>query len=78
MTKDNKWKTVDKKAAISSIVNQSFGIIEETFEEHKDKLSENKRHNYVKYQDKFNNNDKELHKQIENEVEYMVVDRTRQ
>jgi hypothetical protein len=77
MTKDNKWKTVDKKTTISSIVNKSFGIMEETFEEHKDKLTENKRHNYVKYQDKFNNNDKELHKQIETEVEYMVVDETR-
>ncbi len=77
MTKDNKWKTVDKKTTISSIVNKSFNILDETFEEHKDKLTEHKRHNYVKYQDKFNNNDKELHKQLENEVEYMVSDGTR-
>jgi hypothetical protein len=78
MTNDHKWRTVDKKTAISSIVNKSFGIMEETFEEHKDKLTDHKRHNYEKYQDKFNNNDKELHKQIETEVEYMVVDKTRQ
>jgi hypothetical protein len=77
MTKDHTWKTVDKKTAITSIVDKSFNILDETFEEHKNKLTEHKRHNYVKYQDKFNKNDKELHKQLENEVEYMVVDETR-
>ncbi len=77
MTNDHTWKTVDKKTAISSIVGKSFEILDETFEEHKDKLTEHKRHNYVKYQDQFNKNDKELHKRIETEVEYMVVDKTR-
>ncbi len=77
MTKDNKWKTVDKKTAISSIVDKSFNMLDDTYEEHKDKLTQYKRQNYEKYQDKFNNNDKELHKQLENDVECLVLDGTR-
>jgi hypothetical protein len=77
MSKDHKWKTVDKKTTISSIVDKSFNILDETFEEHKDKLTKHKRQNYEKYQDKYIKNDKELHKQLENEVEYMVSDGTR-
>ncbi len=77
MTADNKWKTVNKNGAVSSMVDKSFNILDDTYEEHKGKLSETKRKNYERYQDKFLNNDKELHKQLENEVGCLVLDGTR-
>jgi hypothetical protein len=77
MTKDKGWKTVDKKSTITSIVDKSFNILDDTYEEHKGELSESKRKNYEKYQEKYWNNDKKLHKQLENDVECLVLDGTR-
>ncbi len=77
MTKDNVWKTVDKKTAISSIVDKSFNMLDDTYEEHKCKLTEHKRTNYKKYQEKYTNHDKDLHKQLENDIECLVLDGTR-
>jgi hypothetical protein len=77
MTADNKWKTVNKNDAVSSMLNNSFTICSDTYDEHKGELSESKRKNYERYQDKFLNNDKELHKQLTNEVACLVLDGTR-
>jgi hypothetical protein len=77
MTRENTWKTVDKKDAITSMVDKSFNLLEDTYEEHKGELSEMKRQNYEKYQEKYLDNDKQLHKQLENDVECLVLDGTR-
>jgi hypothetical protein len=77
MTKDNTWKTVDKKNTISSMVDKSFNILDDTYEEHKGELTETKRNYYEKYQEKYWNNDKTLHKQLTNDVECLVLDGTR-
>ena len=77
MTKDNTWKTVDKKNTISSMVDKSFNILDDTYEEHKNELTETKRKYYEKYQEKYWNNDKTLHKQLTNDVECLVLDSTR-
>ena len=77
MTKDNTWKTVDKKNMITSMVDKSFNMLDDTYEEHKGELSETKRKNYEKYQEKYWKNDKQLHKQLETDVECLVLDGTR-
>ncbi len=77
MTADNAWKTVDKKNAITSMVDKSFNMLDDTYEEHKGELTETKRKYYEKYQEKYMNNDKKLHKQLENDVECLVLDGTR-
>ena len=77
MTADNMWKTVDKKTTITSMVDKSFNLLDDTYEEHKSQLSEIKRKNYEKYQEKYWKNDKQLHKQLETDVECLVLDGTR-
>jgi uncharacterized Zn-finger protein len=77
MSADNTWKTVAKKNTITSMVDKSFNLLDDTYEEHKGELSEIKRKNYEKYQEKYLNNDKNLHKQLENDVECLVLDGTR-
>jgi hypothetical protein len=77
MTENNSWKTVDKKNTITSMVDKSFNLLDDTYEEHKGKLSETKRKNYEKYQEKYINNDKLLHKQLATDVECLVLDGTR-
>jgi uncharacterized C2H2 Zn-finger protein len=77
MTKDNTWKTVDKRNTITSMVDKSFNILDDTYEEHKNELTETKRKYYEKYQEKYWNNDKTLHKQLTNDVECLVLDSTR-
>jgi hypothetical protein len=77
MTADNVWKTVDKKNTITSMVDKSFYLLDGTYEEHKEQLSEYKRKNYETYQEKYLKNDKQLHKQLHNDVECLVLDGTR-
>ena len=77
MTQENTWKTVDKKDAITSMVDKSFNLLENTYEEHKGELSEMKRKNYEKYQERYLDQDKDLHKKLENDVECLVLDGTR-
>ena len=77
MTADNKWKTVNKNDAVSSMLNNSFSICGDSFDEHKGELSESKRKNYERYQEKFLNNDKELHKRLTSEVACLILDGTR-
>ena len=59
------------------MVDKSFNLLEHTYEEHKGELSEMKRKNYETYQEKYLDNDKGLHKQLENDVECLVLDGTR-
>ena len=77
MSENNSWKTVDKKNTITSMVDKSFNLLDDTYEEHKGKLSETKRKNYENYQEKYINNDKILHKRLETDVECLVLDGTR-
>jgi hypothetical protein len=77
MTKDKGWKTVDKKSTITSMVDKSFNLLDDTYEEHKNELTETKRKYYEKYQEKYWKNDKHLHKQLTNDVECLVLDGTR-
>ncbi len=77
MTQDNTWKTVDKKDVITSMVDKSFNLLEDTYEEHKGELSDLKRKNYEKYQEKYLDNDKGLHKQLGSDIECLVLDGTR-
>lgn len=77
MSENNSWKTVDKKNTITSMVDKSFNLLDDTYEEHKGELSETKRKNYENYQEKYINNDKILHKRLETDVECLVLDGTR-
>jgi len=73
MGNNKKWKTVDRKDAIESMVNNSYYILDDKFKENKDKISESKQEHFRGFQSRFDREDKELMKELKSEVDMMVL-----
>ena len=73
MGNNQKWKTVDRKDAIETMVTNSYNMLDEKYTENKDKIPESKQQHFRGFQSKFESEDKELLKQIKTEVDMMVL-----
>jgi hypothetical protein len=73
MGNNQKWKTVDRKDAIDTMVLNSYNLLDEKYKENKDKISESKQQHFKGFQTKFETEDKELMKEIKFEVDMMVL-----
>ena len=73
MGNNQKWKTVDRKDAIETMVLNGYNILDEKYTENKDKIPPSKQQNFEGFQSKFESEDKELMKQIKTEVDMMVL-----
>ena len=73
MGNNQKWKTVDRKDAIDTMVNNSYSILDDKFKENKDKIPATRQAHFRGFQSKFDTEDKELMKEIKAEVDMMVL-----
>ena len=73
MGNNQKWKTVDRKDAIDTMVNNSYNILDDKFKENKDKIPVSKQEHFRGFQSRFDTEDKELMKEIKSEVDMMVL-----
>lgn len=73
MGDNNKWKTVDRKDAIESMVINGYNMLDEKYAENKEKFPPSKQQNFEGFQSKFEAEDKDLMKQIKTEVDMMVL-----
>ena len=73
MGNNQKWKTVDRKDAIDTMVNNSYNILDDKFKENKDKIPPTTQQHFRGFQSKFDTEDKELMKEIKAEVDMMVL-----
>jgi hypothetical protein len=73
MGNNQKWKTVDRKDAIDTMVNNSYNILDDKFKENKDKIPVTKQEHFRGFQSRFDTEDKELMKEIKSEVDMMVL-----
>lgn len=73
MGNNRKWKTVDRKDAIETMVINGFNLLDEKYIENKDKILTTKQHNFEEFQSKFATEDKDLMKQIKTDVDMMVL-----
>lgn len=73
MGSNQKWKTVDRKDAIETMVINGYNMLDEKYTENKDKLPASKQQNFEGFQSKFESEDKELMKQIKTEVDMMIL-----
>ena len=64
MGNNQKWKTVDRKDAIETMVINGYNMLDEKYAENKEKISATKRQNFEGFQSKFESEDKDLMKQI--------------
>ena len=73
MGNNQKWKTVDRKDAIETMVLNGYNMLDEKYAENKEKISSSKQQNFEGFQSKFESEDKDMMKQIKTEVEMMVL-----
>jgi hypothetical protein len=75
MGDDQKWKTMDRKDMIETMVLNSYNMLDEKYAENKDKFPASKQQSFEGFQSKFESEDKDLMKQIKTEVDMMVLNR---
>ena len=73
MGENKKWKTVDKKDAIETMVFNGYNLLDEKYPDNKDNLTNYKRDKFEDFQDNFQNEDRKLHKQLRTDVELMIL-----
>lgn len=73
MGNNKKWKTVNKKEAIESMMNNGYYLLDEKYDETKEEISPFKQTCFEGFQEKYQSDDKYVKKQIKTEVELMVL-----
>ena len=73
MGNNKKWKTVDRKDAIESMVMNGYNMLDEKYTENKEKISSTKQQNFEGFQSKFETEDKDLMKQLKTDVDMMIL-----
>lgn len=73
MGNNRKWKTVDRKDAIESMVQNGYNMLDETYVENKDKFPSSKQQNFEGFLCKFESEDKDVIRQIKTDVDMMVI-----
>ena len=76
MGNNKKWKTVDRKDAIESMVQKGYNLLDDKYIENKDKFSSIKQQNFEEYQSKFEAEEKDLVREIKSNVDMMVINGT--
>jgi len=70
---NQKWKTVDRKDAIETMVMNGYNLLDEKYTENKDKIPISKQQNFEGFQTKFETEDKDVMRQIKTDVDMMVL-----
>ena len=73
MGNNKKWRTVDRKDAIDTMVSNGYNLLDEKYTEHKDKFPSTKQQRIEGFLSKFETEDKDMIKQIKSEVDMMVL-----
>jgi hypothetical protein len=73
MGNNKKWRTVDRKDAIDSMVSNGYNLLDEKYTENKDKFAPSKQQRIEGFLSKCETEDKDVMKQIRSEVDMMVL-----
>lgn len=78
MCTDNKWKMVDREYAISTLVNNGYHLLDEKFNEDPSRFTEEKRKHYRRFQENYDNDEKDTMRRIKNDVELVILNGTKE
>lgn len=73
MGDNQQWKYIERNKAIESMVDKSYHILGDTYQENIDEIPDTKRRQFERFQEKFDSEDKEVIKQLKSDVELMVL-----
>ena len=71
--KDNKWEVHDKHQVLNNMVDNGFNILDDKYQESEYDLELNKKNILEEFKDKFNENDKNLLKHLNKDVELLII-----
>ena len=74
--KNNKWVTANKQKVIDEIIQNSYNILDEKYTGYKGSMSEKRQERFDKFQEKYENNDYELHCNIKKDVDLIIINGT--
>jgi hypothetical protein len=78
MKADQTWEMTDRKKAIETMTQKSYGIAEDSFGKVYDKIAPNKRETFEKFMDKMNDQDSSLWGGFKKDLEMKVIGATRE
>ena len=75
--KNNKWILADKKTVIGDMIDKGFDIIDEHHNDNNDKLNGFKKKNFMRFKNQYEDNNKNLMKNIEKNIEVQILNNSR-
>ena len=76
VVKDNKWVTTNKKRAIDAMIQNSYDILEEKYQDNKASIPPFKQERFESFQEKYANQDKELMRNVKDDVDIALLNGT--
>ena len=76
VVKDNKWVTTNKKRAIDAMIQNSYDILEEKYQDNKASIPPFKQERFESFQEKYTNQDKELMRNVKDDVDIALLNGT--
>ena len=73
MGDNKKWKTIDRKDAIDKMVTNGYYILDEKYENNKEKFDSRKQENFESFKNNFETEEKNTMKLVKGDVEMMVI-----
>lgn len=73
MGDDQKWVYVDRTKAIQSMVEKSYDMLSDTYQENKEKISTIKQGQFDIFQEKIQDDNKEVMRKLKTDIEVMVL-----
>ena len=75
MGKDKKWQLVKRKDAISKMITNGYSLLDDTYRENRSKFKPQKQTNIEKFKDKFEEQEKNTIKTINDDVELLILNK---
>jgi hypothetical protein len=73
MNRDKKWKLVHRNQVIEQLMDKSYQLLEDSFAENKAVIPLKKKENFQHFKQKYEDDDKEVKRQIKNDVDLLVL-----
>ena len=73
IVRDNKWVTANKKKVIDDVIQKSYDLLDEKYTENKDDISERRQERFQNFQEKYEQADEELLRNIKNDVDLLLI-----
>ena len=74
--KNNKWVTANKKEVIDNVIQNSYHLLDEKFIDNKDTITQKRQERFENFQEKFQEEDEEIMKNIKNQVDLILINGT--